>query len=138
LTSVAIQPDRIGHVSLRVRDLRQSAAFYRDLFGLEPRQSEPPSMVSWVCALPEDHLPRFALILTQGLPQGCEISGLDHVSLVVPTPKDVEETYRRATGMGARGTQPRHYAGHYQTFVFVPDGYKIEVRAEDRPGETPT
>jgi len=135
VTAIAVQPDRIGHVSLRVRNLRRSGDFYRDLFGLHPRQAEPPSRVSCVCAPADDKLPRFSLVLTQGLPPGSEISGLDHVSLVVATEEDVDELYRRATEMGARATQPRDYAGHYQAFVFDPDGYKIEVRAEERPAE---
>ena len=135
MTAIAVQPERIGHVSLRVRNLRRSGGFYRDLFGLHSRQVKPPSMVSWVCAPAGDELPRFSLVLTQGLPLGSEISGLDHVSLVVATENDVDEVCRRATEMGARATQPRHYAGHYQTFVFDPDGYKIEVRVEEPSSE---
>ena len=135
MRAIAVQPDRIGHVSLRVRNLRRSGDFYRDLFGLHPRQAEPPSMVSQIYAPAGDALPRFSLVLTQGLPPGSEISGLDHVSLVVAAEEDVDEVYRRATELGARATQPRHYAGHYQAFVFDPNGYKIEVRVEEQSTE---
>jgi catechol 2,3-dioxygenase-like lactoylglutathione lyase family enzyme len=92
-------------------------------------------MVSWICALPEEHPPQLSLILTQGLPLGSEISGLDHLGFVVATEHDVDEAYRRATEMGVRVTQPRIYAGHYQIFVFDPDGYKIEICTMDKRGE---
>jgi predicted lactoylglutathione lyase len=66
------------------------------------------------------------------LPAGSELSGVDHFSVAVRSEEDVEELCQRALGMGINATQPRVYAGAYQTFLFDPDGYKIEVLAAQR------
>ncbi len=132
MTTVAIRPKRIAHVSLRVRNLERSVDFYRGLFGLEPHQTDPPSAVARICSLPaNDTLAQASVLLTEGLPLGSELSGLDHFSFVVSTEEEVNEAYRQAVARRARATQPRMYGGHYQTFVFDPDGYKIEIRATD-------
>jgi predicted lactoylglutathione lyase len=71
----------------------------------------------------------FRIVITEGLPSGSELAGVDHFSVAVRSEEDVEELYEKALGMGINATQPRIYAGAYQTFLFDPDGYKIEVLA---------
>ena len=134
MATATVRPDRIGHVSLRVRNLRHSMDFYRGLIGLYPRQTDPPSALVRVCSPSSGSEPaRASVILTEGLPAGSELTGLDHFSLVVATNEDVDQAYRQAVAQAIRATEPRVYAGRYQTFLFDPDGYKIEIRAE-QPG----
>ncbi|MHC4980500.1 MAG: VOC family protein, partial [Planctomycetota bacterium] len=121
---------RISHINLRVRDVEESVDFYCGLFGLQPREAEPPSESVRLCvAASASQRPRFGLVLCRGLPSTSEPSGLDHFSFEVPAPGDVDAVYRRARRRGAPATKPRYYGGGWQTFVFDPDGYKIEVRA---------
>jgi catechol 2,3-dioxygenase-like lactoylglutathione lyase family enzyme len=131
-----IRPIQINHVALRVRDLHQSAAFYCEMFGLEVRPAVPPGDSVCVCAAPSaSSLLSFGIALIQGLPGGMEPVGMDHVSLEVGRAEDVEEIYHAALGRGAQATEPRAYGGFYQTFIFDPDGYKIEVVSREVPAE---
>jgi catechol 2,3-dioxygenase-like lactoylglutathione lyase family enzyme len=121
----------IHHVELRVRDLSRSAAFYHDLFGLERRETIPPSDKVCVCTCVSDNgKNRFGIVLTEGLPTAVELAGLDHVSLSVPRDEEVLRLYNKACRLNVRATRPRIFDGHYQIFVFDPDGYKLEVMAE--------
>ncbi len=121
----------ISEVSLRVRDLQESSAFYRELFGLEPVDTEPPTAKSRKCRaghpLNQDG---FSVVLTEGLPPGAA-PNVDHFSLEVPTLRDLMSVYSAATERGVQATEPRMYAGRWQTFLFDPDGYKVEVMTRD-------
>ncbi|UCF34619.1 MAG: VOC family protein [Phycisphaerales bacterium] len=122
---------RISHVELRVRNLDESAVFYRELFGLQPMQANPPSDKVCVCsALDPSGEEGISVVLAEGLPPNLELVGMDHLSFGVPAKDDVSEIYLRALQLGARATSPRVFDGRYQTFVFDPNGYKIEVAAE--------
>lgn len=130
-----IQPMQIIHVALRVRDLEQSAAFYCALFGLEARPLVPPGEQVRVCAAPviwgESS---FGIILIQGLPGATQPVGMDHLSLEVSSAEDVEDIYAMALVHGAAATAPRVLGGFYQTYIFDPDGYKIEVATRELSG----
>lgn len=122
----------IGHVELRVRSLDESAAFYRDVFGLVRRPAAPPSDKVCLCVgVPASGDSTFSIVLTEGLPLGTEIAGLDHVSLTVPIEQDVRDIHASAARLGVRCTSPRTFDGAYQAFVFDPNGYKIEVVAKN-------
>jgi catechol 2,3-dioxygenase-like lactoylglutathione lyase family enzyme len=129
-----IRPTEINHVALRVRDLQRSAAFYCELFGLEVRPAVPPGDSVCVCAVPSaSSLLSFGIALIQGLPGGTEPVGMDHLSLEVTKTEDVEDIYFAAVARGAQATEPRARGGFYQTFIFDPDGYKIEVVSRELP-----
>jgi catechol 2,3-dioxygenase-like lactoylglutathione lyase family enzyme len=128
---------RISHINLRVRDVEESADFYCGLFGLQQREANPPSESVRLCvAASGPKRPKFGVVLCRGLPASGDPSGLDHFSFEVPTQTDVNDLYDRARRRGAPATKPRLYGGGWQTFVFDPDGYKIEVRATDRDPAT--
>ena len=130
----------IGHVELRVRNLDESAAFYRDVFGLVRRPAAPPSDKICLCVgVPASGDETFSIVLTEGLPLATEIAGLDHVSLTVPNRQDVRDIHASAARLGVRRTTPRTFDGAYQTFVFDPNGYKIEIVAKslEDPGKSP-
>jgi catechol 2,3-dioxygenase-like lactoylglutathione lyase family enzyme len=119
---------RIEHVELRVRDLNESARFYRDVFGLERRAAMPPNARVCVCVgAPASGGEDFSVVLTEGLPPSTDLAGLDHVGFNAPTEQDVRGIYARARQLGFRCTAPRVFDGAFQTFVFDPDGYKIEI-----------
>ena len=132
-----IRPTQINHIALRVRDLQRSAAFYCELFGLELRPAVPPGDSVCVCAAPSaSSLLSFGIALIQGLPRGSDPLGMDHLSLEVRTAEDLEDIFVAAAARGAQATEPRIYGGYYQTFIFDPDGYKVEVVSTDLPPET--
>lgn len=122
----------IGHVELRVHSLDESAAFYRDVLGLVRRQVAPPNDKVCLCVgVPASGDETFSIVLTEGLPLGTEIAGFDHVSLTVPSGQDVRDIHAIAARLGVQCTSPRMFDGAYQTFLFDPNGYKIEVVAKN-------
>lgn len=134
MTPSRLQPLRIDHIGLRVRDLKRSAAFYCELFGLERRPAVPPSDSTCLCVVPSGNgSPPFGITLIQGLPLGVEPISMDHFSFEVRNAEDVLDIYCAALVRGAQATEPRMYAGHYQTFIFDPDGYKVEVVSREAP-----
>lgn len=121
---------RIGHVELRVRSLDESATFYHEVFGLMRRTATPPNDKVCECVgVPASGDATFSIVLTEGLPLGTEIAGLDHVSFTVPSGQGVRDIHALASELGVRCTSPRLFDGGYQTFLFDPNGYKIEVVA---------
>jgi catechol 2,3-dioxygenase-like lactoylglutathione lyase family enzyme len=132
-----VRPAQISHVALRVTALGPSVEFYCDLFGLEPRPAVPPGNGVCVCAAPSaSTLTGFGVILIQGLPPSTDPIGMDHLSLEVYRAEDVDDVYLAAVARGAQAIEPRLYSGHYQTFIFDPDGYKIEVVSREAPAES--
>jgi len=121
----------ITEVSLRVRDLEESSAFYRELLGLELTDTDPPTAKSRKCRaghpLNEDG---FSVVLTEGLPPGAA-PNVDHFSLEVSTLRDLLTVYNAAKERDVQATEPRIYAGRWQTYLFDPDGYKVEVMTRD-------
>ena len=126
----------IGHVELRVRNLQDSVRFYTHVFGLRPQEASPRVETQRVCVgAPASGSGQFSVVLSEGFPAGAELAGLDHVGMCVSTEQDVRDTYARARELGYLATNPRIQDGHYQAYVFDPDGYKLEVFA-DRFGTT--
>lgn len=123
---------RISRVEFRVRDLAESARFYGEVLMLTPRADA--YALAGECAWgPADDAASdaFGVVLVEGLPPGAAPFGLDHVSFEVASRGDVERMYARAQEHLVRVTTPRSTAGRYRTFLFDPDGYKIEVFARD-------
>jgi len=136
MSRMAGKVSRIDHVELRVRDLAHSAAFYEDVLGLS--RADEDGYGDGVRVYRSDALGAgFSIVLVAGAPRGMGISGLDHLSLEVATARDVDEIHAAAKSSGARTTDPAMRCNRYQTYVFDPNGYKIEVAARPRPGHYP-
>lgn len=124
---------RISHVELRVRDLTESAGFYGDVLGLERNtDTRMARECAWDAPCANGDV-GFRVVLVQGLPPGALLSGLDHLSFEVSSRSDVIDVYERARSRQMRATHPRSCRGLFQTYLFDPDGYKIEVVAQDDP-----
>lgn len=129
MTSSGVTLRRIGHIEIRVRELKESAAFYRELLGFQQTEASPPSPNVCICRAHSRDDCSFGLVLVEGLPPSVELAGLDHFSLEVVTKGEVDSLYAKACELGVRATRPRFFDGHYQTFVFDPTGYKVEIAA---------
>jgi len=127
-------PIHFHSVALRVHDVKRSASFYCRVFGLASQPATPPSPTIRVCSPPaRTGCTKLTIILVQGLPSGAQPIGMDHLSLQVERAEDVMRGYRRALAAEAEATAPRWYGGRYQTYIFDPDGYKIEVLSNSGP-----
>jgi len=136
----SVRAPRLSRICLRVRDPGRSAEFYRAIFGLELLQFPAEEGSGATCAQrSSDTRLNCEVVFTEGLPPGDYLTGLDRVSFEVPSRESVDRVYEEARKRHARATQPRLYEGHWQTFIFDPDGYKVEVftRAQNGPIRSP-
>ena len=117
---------KISRICLRVRDPRRSAEFYSSVLGLVQNNTNGTSLCRQNSA---DASATIDVVFTEGLPPGDHLTGLDRVSFEVPSRELVDQIYGQARKHNAHATSPRLYEGRWLTFVFDPDGYKIEVSA---------
>jgi len=121
---------RLRHVRLRVRDLDRSVAFYRDLFGFRPEPHQGPNGQSCEQLVAAPHGDTFGFVLVRG--PGRDIAGpLEQISFETATVDDAVELYRKARAVGAQAIQPRFCGGAWRTFVFDPDGHKLEITVKE-------
>jgi catechol 2,3-dioxygenase-like lactoylglutathione lyase family enzyme len=127
MSSSPAEPPILRRICLRVRDPQRSMEFYRAVLGLE--LAHDLTCISDTTDTPRslDARRDFGVVFSEGLPPGDHLTGLDRVSFEVSSRESVDRVYAEATKHNARATQPRLYEGHWQTFVFDPDGYKVEV-----------
>jgi catechol 2,3-dioxygenase-like lactoylglutathione lyase family enzyme len=125
---------KLRRICLRVRDPKRSARFYQAVLGLESVDCPTNGGATYVLGSPGTR-PGFEVVFTEGLPPGDHLTGLDRVSFEASSRACVDYIYEEARRRHARATQPRLYEGHWQTFIFDPDGYKVEVftRAQNGP-----
>jgi catechol 2,3-dioxygenase-like lactoylglutathione lyase family enzyme len=120
---------RLERFCLRVRDLDRSQRFYTELFGFQKvGPAHPNGCAVFHLTDPED-CELVVLELSEGLPPGTYLTGLDHVSFEVTSADMVQQVYEAALGRSVQATQPRLDCNRWRTFIFDPDGYKIEVFA---------
>jgi hypothetical protein len=69
------------------------------------------------------------LLLTQGLPPGEYLVGLDHLAFEASSVGGVNAVYQRAVRASIQATAPKLQNGRWKSFLFDPDGYKLEISA---------
>lgn len=117
----AVELRRIDHITLRVRSLDDSAEFYQRVLDAEP---EPAVLRGRAAVILRNRDVRIELV--PGRPV-TPVSTVDHFSLEVVDPDDVEQVRRRARAAGARVTEQRERDGRRRIFLFDPDGNKVEI-----------
>ena len=129
-----MRPPFIDHVTLRVRDLDASRAFYEralETFGIRvlDLDGEDGPEVSLGPEGSED------LVLTQGDP-GAPV----HVAFLAHDPKTVDEFHAAAVEAGGRdngapGRRPHYHERYYAAYVIDPDGNNVEAVCHSGPDE---
>ena len=129
-------PHRLLHTMLRVGDLEQSVAFYRDALGMRElrREDYPDGQFTLVFLGYADEAETSVLELTHnygeiGYPHG---SGFGHIAVAVT---DIHAACERLAAMGVGIIRPAgpmtHAAANGQrdviAFIEDPDGYRIEL-----------
>ena len=122
----------IDHLSLGVRDLARSRAFYDAILApLGYRRGYDRDDVSGY-GLPEEHaLREQALPFWIGAdPEGPAHNG--HICFHAPDRAAVEAFHKVALAAGARdngapGLRPQYHASYYAAFVIDPNGHRLEA-----------
>jgi catechol 2,3-dioxygenase len=121
-----IFPTGIGAVSLRVKDLARSAAFYAELLGLE-------SVDAHVFAAPGGGVPLVKLIESpDAAPRPPRTLGLYHFALLVPDRPSLARILRRLMTRGWRLQGASDHEVSEALYLADPDGHGIEIY-RDRP-----
>jgi catechol 2,3-dioxygenase len=128
-----LQPVRIGHVVLKVRDLDRSLAFYRDLLGFQVA-GEMSNVMIFLTATGENHHDLALLRVGDSAPSPLATAvGLYHVAIQLPD----WEAVRRAHGVLSERGLLRGAVDHGVTrslYTADPDGNEIELYC-DAPRE---
>ncbi|MRG95132.1 VOC family protein [Polyangium spumosum] len=114
----------IDHVSIGVRDLDKSKAFYAA--ALAPLGYAVMMEFPGVCGLGEKGKPDF------WLGAGGEVGYRQHVALVAKDRATVDAFYEAAIRAGGKdngkpGLRPMYHPNYYGAFVLDPDGHNIEA-----------
>ena len=126
---MAVKP-KIGLVTLGVRDLGRSLAFYRDGLGWPTHAYDPQADVvffpldgTWLALYPRDKLAEDAR-----LPDGHGFGGIT-LAHNEPSEKQVDAVYARAIAAGAAALKPpaKAFWGGYSGYFTDPDGYPWEI-----------
>jgi catechol 2,3-dioxygenase-like lactoylglutathione lyase family enzyme len=121
---------KIGLITLGVRDLTRSLAFYRDGLGWPTHDYNPDADVvffalegTWLTLYPRDKLAEDA-----GVPDGQGFGGIT-LAHNEPSPEKVDAVYAQAITAGARAVKPpqKSFWGGYSGYFADPDGYLWEI-----------
>jgi catechol 2,3-dioxygenase-like lactoylglutathione lyase family enzyme len=118
----------VDHLTLAVRDLRRSRAFYEAaLAPLEAKALEVGAEVAFGPPGSED------FTLAEGDPP----SGPLHLAFVAAWRREVEQFHAAALEAGGKdngppGLRPRYHEGYYAAYVIDPDGHNVEAVFHDR------
>jgi catechol 2,3-dioxygenase len=128
----AIHPDtRLGPITLRVSDVRRSAAFYQDVLGMRPAGSGAAVDAESLTLAAADGVPLATLRQTPGARSAPHESGLYHFAVLLPGRGDLGRVLRRLMDAGTRFGQADHLVSE-ALYLSDPDGNGIEVY-RDRP-----
>ncbi|MEM3086299.1 MAG: VOC family protein [Halobacteria archaeon] len=128
-----IRPLRIGHVVLRVRDLKRSTEFYTKVLGFR-KVADYGGRMSFFTATGENH---HDLALMEVGPEAPAPSpgsvGLYHIAIRLPDEAAVRAAYRRLVEAGADVVGASDHGVSKSVYLRDPDGIEIELYA-DVPG----
>lgn len=124
-----IQPQEIGHVVLRVRNLVRSSAFY-ELLGFT-KVADLRGVMAFFSATGENHHDLGLMEVGEGAAQPPPNAvGLYHVAVRLPSDEHVRAAYRRLADAGVEIVGASDHGVSHSLYVRDPDGIEIELYAD--------
>lgn len=125
---------RIGHVHLKVSDLRRSLDFYCDLLGFE-LMAKYGDQAAFISAGGYHHHIGLNTWHSKGMPPApINAAGLYHVAILYPERKDLAAIYKRLTEANVQFTGFADHGVSEALYLNDPDGNGLELYW-DRPKE---
>jgi catechol 2,3-dioxygenase len=125
---------RIGHVHLKVADLKRSMAFYCDLLGFEVTTMYGTEAAFISAGGYHHHIGLNTWYSKNGPPAPLHSAGLFHTAILYPTRKDLAFIYKRLTDAGQAFTGFADHGVSEALYLNDPDGNGVELYY-DRPKE---
>lgn len=129
-----IQPDRIGHVVIKVRDIERSRKFYTDVMGLDIMMELPQLKAVFFASHRRDHheIACFEVGMEAGAPKGRDV-GLQHIAFRL---KDEDHLRRAFQELKEKNVPIAFTVDHGITksiYFSDPDGNQLEVYCDNPP-----
>jgi catechol 2,3-dioxygenase len=131
-----INPDRIGHVVLKIRDLKRSRQFYTEVLGLEV-MFEMPGM-AFFSSHRRDHHELALMEIGAGAeaPKGPQV-GLAHVAFRLGDEAELIKAYRELKERQVPIAFTVHHGVTKSVYFLDPDGNQLEVYCDVAPQDRP-
>ncbi len=132
-----INPDRIGHVVLKVRDLARARQFYSEVLGLEV-MFEMPGM-AFLASHRRDHheIGLMEVGPDAEAPKGPQV-GLAHVAFRLGDEAELIRAYRELKEREVPIAFTVHHGITKSVYFLDPDGNQLEVYCDVPPAQRPT
>lgn len=125
---------RVGHVHLKVTDLDQALAFYRDLLGFEVTTRYGDQAVFLSAGGYHHHIGLNTWHSRGGTRASVNSAGLYHVAFLYPTRKDLAAIFKRLLDNGYPFAGASDHGVSQAIYLNDPDGNGVELYW-DRPSE---
>ncbi len=132
MTYVIPPKTHIGHVHLKVADLKRSIAFYRDLLGFEVTMHYGDQAVFLSAGGYHHHIGLNTWYSKGAPPAPVRSAGLFHTAIVFPTRKDLAVAVKRLVDAGYPLTGASDHGVSEAVYLDDPDGNGVELY-RDRP-----
>ena len=124
-----LKPTRLGHVVLRVRDLKRSEEFYTQFLGLEVKGRGGDRIVFFRSNEDTDHDLAIANVGADAPGPEANRVGMYHLAYEFESIEDIKEAYRLTQEMGIEIAGFGDHGEIKGLYVLDPDGIEIELCA---------
>ncbi len=124
-----IKPTRLGHVVLRVRDLKRSEEFYTKFLGLEVKGRGGDRMVFFRSNEDTDHDLAISNVGADAPGPEANRVGMYHLAYEFDSNEDIKEAYRLTQELGVEIAGFGDHGEIKGLYVRDPDGIEIELCA---------
>jgi catechol 2,3-dioxygenase len=127
-----IRPERIGHVVIKVRDLKRSRAFYTEVLGMEVMNETPEAGLVFLSNHRRDHHELALLEVGPDAKQGGPGAvGLAHIAFRLESQEKLEAAYEELKERGVPISFTVNHGITNSVYFFDPDGHELEVYCDN-------
>jgi catechol 2,3-dioxygenase len=128
-----VEPQEVGHVVLRVRDLERSTGFYRDVLGFRVAGQIEGVMVFFTATGANHHDLAIMAVGANAPSPPPNAVGLYHVAIRLPSDDHVRRAFHALVDAGAEVVGSSDHGVSHSLYLKDPDGIELELYA-DVPG----